>query len=62
MLVTIFGDANMVAPDVYLFIGGRICDYSGVIEIDQIMTLAHADLQGVNPDAEIFALIIRKKD
>ena len=59
---TIFGDANMVAPDVYLFIGGRICDYSGVIEIDQIMTLAHADLQGVNPDAEIFALIIRKKD
>lgn len=59
---TIFGDANMVAPDVYLFIGGRICDYSGVIEIDQIMTLAHADLQGVNQDAEIFALIIRKKD
>ncbi len=59
---TIYGDANMIAPDVYVFYGGKIFDYSGVIEKAQILTLAKTDLRGIDPEGTVEALIIAKKE
>lgn len=59
---TVYGDVNMAPPDVYVLLGGRICNYCGMVEKEQILTLAETDLQGLEKDAEIELLVVRKKE
>jgi N-methylhydantoinase A/oxoprolinase/acetone carboxylase beta subunit len=56
---TIYGDAGREFPDVYLVFRGRILDLSGLMNIEQILSLAQVETASV-ADSEPMAAIIRR--
>ncbi len=55
---TVYGDAGREFPDVFLLFRGRILDLSGLMNIDQIISLAQVETSAVG-DSEPMAAIIR---
>jgi len=56
---TLYGDAGREHPDLFVIFRGRILDMSGLINVDQILSLLQIDL-GPAPDEEPVAVLIRK--
>jgi len=56
---TLYGDAGREHPDLFVIFRGRILDMSGLINIDQILSLLQVDL-GPAPDDEPVAVLLRK--
>lgn len=54
---TTFGDAGRTLPDTFVLYGGRILDLSGLLDTDQIISLANAELAGLQPDAPVVCLV-----
>lgn len=57
---TAYGDSNMTPPDVYIFVGGKIHDYCGMSEKEQILSLAQTELAGIDSSTPVVALMITK--
>lgn len=55
---TVYGDAGREFPDVFLIFRGRILDLSGLMNIDQILSLAQVEMASVS-DSEPTAAIIK---
>ena len=51
--LTDFGDAGRDLPDVYVLIGARIINLSGLAEIEQAVALAQTELENVSPEERI---------
>lgn len=59
--LTTFGDAGALLPDIFVLIGPRILDYSGLINPTQILALLDNELLKVS-ETEHIILISAKKD
>ncbi len=59
--LTTFGDAGALVPDVFLLIGAKIIDMSGLIQESQILSLADIELKKVLPDEDIILIGSSKK-
>jgi len=58
--LTSFGDAGALVPDVFLLVGNRIVDFTGLIRESQIVALLDIELAKSLPDEDI-ALIASPK-
>ncbi len=59
--LTTFGDAGALLPDVYLLIGAKIIDLSGLINESQIMALVDLELSKISPQEEVVIIASEKK-
>lgn len=56
---TIYGDAGKEMPDLFVIYRGRVLDMSGLINMDQILSLLQIELNSVSDEEPIAALIRR---
>lgn len=59
--LTAFGDAGGLVPDIYLLLGARIVDLSGLLSASQVLSLAESDLQQMGPDEAAVILAVAKR-
>jgi N-methylhydantoinase A len=59
--LTAFGDAGGLVPDIYLLLGARIIDLSGLLSASQVLSLAESDLQQMGPDEAAVILAVAKR-
>ena len=45
--------ALMIAPDVFLIVGARVVDLSGVISVDQAIAVAESEFEGLAPEVAV---------
>lgn len=57
---TTYSDAGEEIPDVYVFIGRKIIDLSGLASKQQIISIAKLETQGLNDETRIVALACSK--
>ena len=58
--LTDFGDAGRDLPDVYVLIGARIINLSGLAEIEQAVALAQTELENSSPEERIVIIASAK--
>lgn len=58
--LTTFGDAGEVLPDIYLVKPGQITDLTGLVEAQQILSVARIETQMLGPDDEVTVISARK--
>lgn len=59
--LTTFGDAGALLPDIFILIGPRILDYSGLINQSQILALLDNELAKVNNSENIILISAQKE-
>lgn len=59
--LTTFGDAGALLPDLYLLIGAKIIDLSGLMNENQIMALVDLELSKISPQDEVVIIASEKK-
>lgn len=57
---TTYSDAGEEIPDVYVFVGRKIIDLSGLASKQQIISIAKLEVQGLNNETNIVALACSK--
>jgi N-methylhydantoinase A len=50
---TIYNGDSVIAPDVFLIVGARVVDLSGVISVEQAIAVAECEFEGLAPEAAI---------
>jgi N-methylhydantoinase A len=43
----------VIAPDVFLIVGARVVDLSGVISVDQAIAVAESEFEGLAPEVTV---------
>lgn len=46
----------IMRPDYYICVGGRVMDFSGSVDLDQIMMLMELDMQMVDPNEDVIII------
>jgi hypothetical protein len=54
---TRYGDAGAELPQLFLGIGGRIVNLSGLVDAAQVLSLAEAEIAGVPQDDVVLAVV-----
>lgn len=57
---TVYSDGGKEVPDVFLIYGKKVADYSGLIDQDQIVSVACLEVGGLAEDTPVYALISHK--
>jgi N-methylhydantoinase A/oxoprolinase/acetone carboxylase beta subunit len=57
---TTYGDAGMVPPDIYLVKAGQIIDLTGLVEGDQMLSVARVETQSLLPEEKLAVISSRK--
>jgi hypothetical protein len=50
---TIYNGDSVIAPDVFLIVGARVVDLSGVISVDQAIAVAESEFEGLAPEVAV---------
>lgn len=58
--LTDFGDAGRTLPDVYILVGARIINLSGLAVLDQVIALAKAELESLPPEEPLVIVAAQK--
>lgn len=58
---TVFGDAGMVLPDIYLVKPGQIVDLTGLVESSQMISVARVETQNMLPTDTLGIISMRKQ-
>ncbi len=58
---TTFGDVGRSLPDVFLLRAGRISEFAGMAEAEQIAGLLREELAGIDDDERIVLLVVQKR-
>ncbi|HEY5349702.1 MAG TPA: hypothetical protein VIJ64_08210, partial [Candidatus Lustribacter sp.] len=58
---TTYGDVGRALPDVWLLVGARIVELSGLAETESAVALAADDVAGLPPDAPIALVVARRR-
>ncbi|MDR0656729.1 MAG: hydantoinase/oxoprolinase family protein [Treponema sp.] len=56
----IYDESGENMPDVYLIVGGKIVDFSGLETIEQIVSLSMLEIEGLENDYKVYAIIKRR--
>ncbi len=59
--LTDFGDAGRTIPDIFILYGGRIANFSGLAELDQVSALAEVELRALEPSTKLIVLACPKQ-
>ncbi|MBN2355926.1 hydantoinase [candidate division KSB1 bacterium] len=54
--LTIFGDAGALLPDIFMLLGRKIIDMTGLVEKEQIISLAKIETEKSDPDEKVVVL------
>ena len=50
---TIYNGDSVIAPDMFVIVGARVVDLSGIVAVDQALAVAQGELEGVAADAAV---------
>ena len=50
---TIYNGDSVIAPDVFLIVGARVVDLSGVVSVDQAIAVAESEFEGLAPEVAV---------
>jgi len=50
---TIYNGDSVIAPDMFVIVGGRVVDLSGIVAVDQAIAVAQSELEGLAADAAV---------
>jgi hypothetical protein len=56
----IYDESGENMPDVYLIVGGKIVDFSGLETIEQIVSLSMLEVGGLENDYKVYAIIKKR--
>ena len=59
--LTSYGDAGALLPDIFLLVGNKIIDMSGLIQESQIISLTDLELKKIPPDENVVLIAQEKK-
>ncbi len=54
--LTDFGDAGRTIPDIFILYGSRIANFSGLVELDQVIALVAVELRALEPSTKLIAI------
>jgi N-methylhydantoinase A len=57
---TSYGDAGAILPNVFVILGARILDLSGLASLDQVASLAQAEIAGHGPDEPVVIITSKR--
>lgn len=58
--LTIYSDGGKEIPDVFLMYGKRMIDLSGLIDVNQIVSLGKVEIQGLDENQKVYAVVSSK--
>ncbi|MFO1079630.1 MAG: hydantoinase/oxoprolinase family protein [Reyranellaceae bacterium] len=50
---TIYNGDSVIAPDMFVIVGGQVVDLSGIVSLDQATAVARSELEGLAPEAPV---------
>ncbi|MFN0087706.1 MAG: hydantoinase/oxoprolinase family protein [Blastocatellia bacterium] len=59
--LTDYGDAGRTIPDLFLLYGARIANFSGLVDLDQVIALAEVELRSLDPAMHIVVVACPKQ-
>jgi N-methylhydantoinase A/oxoprolinase/acetone carboxylase beta subunit len=55
---TLYNGDSVIAPDMFVIVGARVVDLSGVVALDQALAVAEGEFDGLAPDAAVAMISI----
>ncbi len=56
-----YSDAGLLAPDVFLVVGGRVIDLSSLVSVNQIMTVCRAEIEEIPSTETVIVIVVEKR-
>jgi N-methylhydantoinase A len=56
---TIYNGDSVIAPDVFLIVGARVVDLSGIISVDQAIAVAESEFEGLAPEVAVAMISVQ---
>lgn len=55
---TIYNGDSVIVPDMFLIVGGHVVDLSGMVALDQALTVARSEFEGLVPNAALVFIAV----
>ncbi len=59
--LTDYGDAGRTIPDIFVLYGRRILNFSGLVDLEQVVAMIGVELQGLDPDTQLVLIASPKQ-
>ena len=55
---TIYNGDSVIAPDMFMVVGGHIVDLSGIVSVEQALAIARTEFEGLAPDVTVVFIAV----